>query len=331
MIKGKTVLVTGASSGIGQAIAVACAKQEAVVLINYRNNLVGAKETLEQVKKYSKGEIFQADLSKNDEVEKMFGEINNKGYKVLHGLVNNAGEYADGGFDDLDVWEDQFRNIFMSQVYVSNAFIKNGKSKNLRKIVNISSVYGISEMGNPDAPQYSAAKAAVGSFTMNLAKRYGPNILVNAIAPGYVWTPPWEQTSKEELKACEDLTKIGRFIKSEEIANMAIELLNNDAITGEKNVLMADFTLCALDKRTAKNFLGGFCHFERGSLKNHGFFAFLYLGSAISHFLKLFVNNLLTLGVRTSSFFMGDHRPSVVFFIFPLTRKDTDFTATNTN
>ena len=233
MIKKKTVLVTGASSGIGQAIAVACAKQGTIVLINYRNNLKGAKETLEQVKKYSRGEIFQADLSISEEVERLFGDIKKKGYKVLDGLINNAGEYADGKFDDLEVWDFQLKNIFMSQVYVSNAFIKQGKSKNIRKIINISSVYGIGEMGNPDAPHYSAAKAAVNSFTMNLAKKYGPDILVNAIAPGYVWTPPWENTSKEELKACEDLTKIGRFIKSEEIASMAIELLNNDAITGE--------------------------------------------------------------------------------------------------
>lgn len=233
MIKGKTVLVTGASSGIGRAIAIECAKQEAIVLINYRNNLAGAKKTLDQVKKYSRGEIFQADLSKNDEVVGMFDEIKKKGYKDLDALVNNAGEYADGKFDDLDVWDFQLKNIFMSQVYVSNAFIKYARSKNIRKIVNISSVYGIPEMGNPDAPQYSAAKAALGSFTMNLAKKYGPDILVNAIAPGYVWTPPWENTSKEELKACAELTKICRFIKSEEVATMAVELLNNDAITGE--------------------------------------------------------------------------------------------------
>lgn len=163
----------------------------------------------------------------------MFDAINKKGYKVLDALVNNAGEYADGKFDNLDVWEGQIKNIFMSQVYMSNAFVKKGRSKNIRKIINISSVYGIPEMGNPDAPHYSAAKAAVVSLTMNLAKKYGPGILVNAIAPGYVWTPPWKNTSKEELKACEDLVKIGRFIKPEEIATMVVELLNNDAITGE--------------------------------------------------------------------------------------------------
>ncbi len=233
MISGKTVLVTGASSGIGQAIAIECAKQKAVVLINYRNNLKGAQETLKQVKKFSKGEIFQADLSENKEVVKMFEEFKKKGYKNLDCLVNNAGEYADGKFDDLTVWDFQLKNIFMNQVHTANNFATYSKSKDPRKIVNITSVYGVPEMSNPDAPQYSAAKAALGSFTMNMAKTHGPEILVNAIAPGYVWTPPWEQTSKDELKACADLTKIGRFIRAEEIATMAVELLNNDAITGE--------------------------------------------------------------------------------------------------
>jgi len=88
-------------------------------------------------------------------------------------------------------------------------------------------------MGDPAYPQYSAAKAAVNNFTMNLAKKYAPNILINAVAPGYTWTPAWEGTSEKEKKACVDRTKIGRFIKPEEVATAVIELLNNDAVTGE--------------------------------------------------------------------------------------------------
>ncbi len=229
---GKTVLVTGASSGIGQAIAVELAKQEVTVLINFRKNKTGALDTLKKAQKLAKGEIFQADLSNKNGVGKLFSDIRKKGYS-LDALINNAGEYEGGDFGNFEVWESQFKNILMSQVYVSNGFINYEKSKGIRKIINISSVYGISEMGNPEAPQYSAAKAAVSSLTMNLAKEYGPEILVNAIAPGYVWTPPWESTSKEELDACANLTKIKRFIKAEEIATMVVELLKNDAMTGE--------------------------------------------------------------------------------------------------
>ena len=68
---------------------------------------------------------------------------------------------------------------------------------------------------------------------MNLAKKLAPKVLVNAVAPGFTWTPPWEGTPKETLKACEDLTKIGRFIEPEEIATSVVYLAENDAMTGE--------------------------------------------------------------------------------------------------
>lgn len=229
----KTILVTGASSGIGQAIATLSAQQGYTVLIHYRKNTEGARKTLAEVETNSKGDIFAADLTKPEEVKNLFEAIREKGYESIDFLVNNAGEATPGEFDDLKVWEDQLSNILMTQVYTSNEFIKYNNSKTLRKIVNISSVYGISEMGSPEFPQYSAAKAAVISFTLNLAKKYAPEILVNAVAPGYTWTPAWEGTSEEEKKIYADSTKIGRFIKPEEIASVVMELLRNDAITGE--------------------------------------------------------------------------------------------------
>jgi 3-oxoacyl-[acyl-carrier protein] reductase len=243
-LKDKIILVTGASSGIGQAIAVACAKGGARVLVHYRKNKAGAETTLKEVKKYSDGEIFSADLTIPDEVKKLFKAVrqNNKSLDVL---VNNAGEASLGEFDDLRMWEDQLRNIFLSQVYMSNEFIKFTKTNQLRKIVNISSIYGIFEMGKPTMPQYSAAKAAVNSFTVNLAKTYAPNILVNAVAPGYTWTPAWEGTSAKEKKGFEDRTSIKRYIKPEEIATMVKELLSNDAITGE--IIRVDGGLHLLD------------------------------------------------------------------------------------
>jgi len=247
MLNNKTILVTGASSGIGKAVAIEAARQETIVLIHYRKNQSGAQETLKEVKQYSKGGIFSTDLTKPDEVKKLFEEIRSKGYEALDGLVNCAGEATSGEFDDLQVWDHQLSNIFLSQVYTTNEFIKFCNSDALRKIVNISSVYGILEMGNPDFPQYSAAKAAVNSFTMNLAKKFAPSILVNAVAPGYTWTPAWEGTSEEEKKACENLTKIGRFIRPEEIATVVVELLNNDAITGE--VIRVDGGLHLLNLR----------------------------------------------------------------------------------
>lgn len=118
-------------------------------------------------------------------------------------------------------------------VRVTNEFLNIPCPDSIRKIVNISSIYGIPSLGNPEGPQYSAAKAAVNSFTYNLAKKLAPGVLVNAVAPGYTWTPPWKGTSKEEIKKYESASKIGRYIQPSEIATMVVELLRNDAVTGE--------------------------------------------------------------------------------------------------
>lgn len=230
-LKDKAVLVTGSSSGIGQAIAIACAKEGAKVSIHYRKNKDGARETLKKVEKYSSGKIFSADLTSPSSVKELFAEIK-KEFEKIDVLINNAGEATPGKLDNLKVWKHQWENIFMSQVYTSNEFLKN-KYTNLRKIINITSIYGINDMGNPDFPQYSAMKAALNSLTCNLAKKFAPLVLVNAVAPGYTWTPPWEGTPKEELKKCEDITMIKRFIKPEEIAQTVVSVLQNDAITGE--------------------------------------------------------------------------------------------------
>jgi 3-oxoacyl-[acyl-carrier protein] reductase len=232
-LKDKAILVTGASSGIGQAIAIEAAKEQAIVLVHFHKNKKGAEETLKEVSKYSTGDMVQADLSNNEEVIKLFKEIKKRSFKRLDLLVNNAGEAVNGKFNDYKLWHYQLSNIFLSQVYTSNEFIKFSTPKDLRKIVNISSVYGIFEMSNPNLPQYNAAKAAVNSFTVSLAKEYAPNILVNAVAPGFVWTKAWEGTAKEEKKLRESLTKINRFIEPQEIATMVLEILKNDAITGE--------------------------------------------------------------------------------------------------
>jgi len=89
-LKNKTVLVTGSSSGIGRATAVACAQKQAVVLVHYRKNEKGAKETLDQVNKFSSGQIFKSDLSNPDNVKQLFVQIN-KEFKSLDCLINNAG------------------------------------------------------------------------------------------------------------------------------------------------------------------------------------------------------------------------------------------------
>lgn len=231
-LKNKTILITGSSSGIGQAIAIDCAKQGATILVHYRNNEKGAKATLKQVENYSQGTIFQADLSNLTEVTTLFAAITKK-YLKLDCLVNNAGKYMAGKLDNYELWQSEFQNIFFTTLYVTNEFLQTKGSKGLRKIVNISSVYGFLNTGSPEGMQYCTAKTAINSLTVNLAKKLAPHILVNAVAPGYTLTPNWKGVSEEDKQMAANFTKIKRFITPEEIASVVVALLQNDAITGE--------------------------------------------------------------------------------------------------
>jgi 3-oxoacyl-[acyl-carrier protein] reductase len=226
-LKDKTILVTGSSSGIGQAIAIAAAKKGAKVIVHYRKNKTGAEETLKEVNKYSSGQIVQADLTIDSEVEKMFKDM-----LKLDILVNCAGDSVEGKINNIELWKSQLDNILLSMVKVTNYFLK-FEQNGLRKILNISSMYGSGEIGMEEYAQYSAAKAAVNSYTCTLAKKFATNILVNAVAPGYTWTKAWGNMDVTEKKKYEDLTRIGRFVRVEEIAKMVIAILENDAITGE--------------------------------------------------------------------------------------------------
>ncbi|MFC1633005.1 SDR family NAD(P)-dependent oxidoreductase [Patescibacteria group bacterium] len=227
----KTILITGASSGIGQAIAVSCAQKGATVFINYRKNLKGAKETLNQVEKHSKGYIFQADLTDERQIEKMFGDIADK-VGLIDILINNAGNAQPGDFFDNAAWKDQFESIFFSALHTSQHFLKQKAGSQPRKIINISSYYGNLSSGNAEYFSYSVAKAALSSMTVTLAK-VDSKTLVNGIAPGYTWTPAWEGISKNEKKLCESRTMINRFMNAEEIARAVVSVLENDAITGQ--------------------------------------------------------------------------------------------------
>lgn len=231
-LKNKVVLVTGSSSGIGEATATAFAHEGAKVLVHYRNNKKGAEKTLVEVGKYSSGKIYQADLSELSQVRNLFKKIR-KDYQIIDILVNNAADSRLGVAGDYKMWKFEWQNVFMSSVITTNAFLAFSRGKGLRKIINISSLYGEFYSGNPRFIQYSAVKSAVNSWTMNLAKTLSPRILVNGVAPGWTWTPAWEGTSKKRKHEIEQRTQIKRFIEPVEVADAVIFLAKNDAVTGE--------------------------------------------------------------------------------------------------
>ncbi|HEY4493030.1 MAG TPA: SDR family oxidoreductase [Candidatus Paceibacterota bacterium] len=245
-LKGKKVLVTGASSGIGRAIAISCAQKGATILINYRKNLKGAEETLKKVNKYSKGFVYQADLIDESQINQMF-KVASGQVEGIDILVNNAGDAQPGDFFDNERWKEQFENIFFSALHVSQKFLKQNNETLLRKIVNVSSIYGNIGVSNSTYFSYSVAKTALTGMTVALAKLDG-KVLVNAIVPGYTWTPPWEGISEAEKKICESRTMINRYVAAEEIAHAVVGVLENDAMTGQVITVDGGLLLSSLEK-----------------------------------------------------------------------------------
>jgi 3-oxoacyl-[acyl-carrier protein] reductase len=227
----KIVLVTGASSGIGKATAIAFAHKRAHVLVHYGKNKAGAEETLRYIEKVSSGRLCQADLMDSSATKSLFDEIK-RTTPTVDVLINNAGESRPGDLHEDTIWEYEYKNILLSAMHTSAEFIAM-PSSHLRKIVNITSIYGNLATGNPDYLQYSAFKAALANVTATLSKSAAPQIVVNAVAPGYTETPAWAGASNESKEACARATLIGRFVRPEEVAHAVIFVAENDALAGQ--------------------------------------------------------------------------------------------------
>lgn len=238
---GKVALVTGASRGIGRAIAVELAKEGASVVINYSKDDEGAKETLEQVKKVNGyGVIIKQDISSLEGCKSMIDEIINTMGKVDI-LVNNAGISTIGLFMDAEE-EDISRIIntnLMGPVYLTKYALQHMVPKRSGNIINISSMWG--DVGASCEVLYSTTKGGLNLFTKSLAKELAmSNIRVNGIAPGVIDTKMNEVFSEEDRKSLEEEIPLGRFGRPEEIGKLAVFLASDDSsyITGQ--IIRAD-------------------------------------------------------------------------------------------
>lgn len=227
----KIALVTGASRGIGKAIAIALAKEGCSVAINFKSDVKAAQEVLEKCNSYSKGNLLvRADVSDEKEVSEMFEKIKQE-FSRLDILVNNAGIFDENdNLTNVEAFENVFRSNFLSAVIVT----KNAVSlMETGKIVNISSIHGRLGHGRPEAAAYSAFKAALENWTENLAKDLAPEILVNAVAPGRVVTPMWGDLDEKDQERLGQGHLIKRMIQPGEIADAVLFLAKNDAVCGE--------------------------------------------------------------------------------------------------
>lgn len=237
-LKDKIAVVTGGSSGIGQAIAVALSLEGCRIIFTYNSGEKGADGTLKQI---PDGEKYHVNLDNHTEVAGLFKFIEKK-YGKIDILVNSAGiEVSANNQLDINAWQRTFETDMFWMVRCTDSALP--IMNDAARILNVSSEYADEWMGTKVSIAYSAAKAAVNSFTRTLAKLLAPKILVNAISPGYVDTPMWKTTTEPEKKALGKDQLIERFIRPEEIAQMAVAIIKNDAMTGEVVVVDGGLSL----------------------------------------------------------------------------------------
>jgi 3-oxoacyl-[acyl-carrier protein] reductase len=236
-LAGKVAVVTGASKGIGAAIAEQLAAAGAAVVVNYASSKSGADRVVASIEKQGgKAVAVQADLSKPAEVERLFGETK-KAYGKVDILVNNAGiyQFAPLGEITADHFHRQFDLNVLGLVLATQEAVKlmgEGGS-----VINISSV--VATYTPPNASVYSATKAAVDAITKSLSKELGPRkIRVNSVNPGMVETEGTTAagiTESEMRKQTEASTPLGRIGQPQDIAPVVLFLASPDSgwITGE--------------------------------------------------------------------------------------------------
>ena len=236
-LAGKVAVITGASKGIGAAIAKALSAEGASVVVNYSSSKAeGEKVAKEIIADGGKAIAVQANLSKRDDIERLIAE-SKKAFGRLDILVNNAGIYEFAPLEN--VTEEHFHKSFnlnvLGLLLASQAAAKqfNGGGN----IINVSSV--ASTTGIPQSAVYSGTKAAVDAITRVLAAELGPRgIRVNAIRPGMVETEGTHSagiTESDMRKQVETQTPLGRIGQPKDIASAAVFLASNDSswITGE--------------------------------------------------------------------------------------------------
>lgn len=246
-LKDKVVIITGAGSGIGAATAKAFAQEGCRLVINTRKNIKGAEEVVEECKNLGSNTVFvKGDVSVKEDVSNIF-ETARKKFGMVDILINNAGE-AKGDrvtFMEAEVenWIDDFKDDLFGTMLCSQFAAKIMKEKGSGKIINTSSIRGLEHGGREGIMAYSAAKAGVINFTKTLAKLMSPNVQVNAIAPGFVWTKNYEGINEDSKRKFLDDTALKRWIDVDEIAQGFIYLAKADAITGHILTIDAGWSL----------------------------------------------------------------------------------------
>ena len=231
----KYALITGASRGLGKAIALRLANDGFAVIINYQSNKVAAEDTLKQIQEAGgTGELLPFNVADPQAIEEAlasWSEAHPDDYISV--LVNNAGIRQDNLM--IFMQEEQWNNVLDTTLngffYITRRLLKDMMTHRNGRIINMASLSGLK--GLPGQTNYSAAKGALIGATKALAQEVAARkVTVNAIAPGFIATDMTKELDEAELKK---LIPLGRFGKPEEVAALASFLASDDAayITGQ--------------------------------------------------------------------------------------------------
>ena len=237
----KTALVTGASRGIGAAIAKKLAARGFMVIINYGHSSAAAEEVKNQIEQAGgQAVLMQGDVSSGDDVDRMFKDIK-KTWGRLDVLVNNAGINRDTLLVRMkeDQWDAVLSTDLKSVFFTTKAAASLMMRQRSGSIINIASVVGIT--GNAGQANYAAAKAGVIGFTKSAAKELAARgIRVNAIAPGFIETDMTDAIPEKIREGMLETIPLRRGGKAEDVANAVAFLASDDAGYITSQVLKVD-------------------------------------------------------------------------------------------
>ena len=244
-LEGKVAIVTGAAVGIGRAIAIACGREGAKVVVNYSKSRQEAERTADLVRQGGGDPLLvQADVARDQQVRAMVAQTLDR-FGRVDLLVNNAGITAFVPFSDLEgltdeIWDRLFGVNVKGTFFCCRAVAGPMRRQGHGRIINISSVAGLQAQGS--SMVYCASKAAVVHLSKCLARTLGPEIRVNVIAPGFIADTRWNE-GRPDLEATTEKQRQAAALKrvgtSEDIVDAALYLATGaDFMTGA--VLIVD-------------------------------------------------------------------------------------------
>lgn len=225
-LSGKVALVTGASRGIGRAIALELARAGADIAVHYRTRVEQAREVETAIRLLGmEAKVVQADVSRTAEIERLARET---GHVDI--LINNAGIAKPQPFEEITEadWDEVIDTNLKSCFLLTQALLPGMRARQWGRIINLSSV--AAQVGGVVGPHYAASKAGMNGLTHFYASRLAKEgITVNAIAPALIET----EMVTSNMKATPDRIPVGRFGTADEVASVAVMLARNPYITGQ--------------------------------------------------------------------------------------------------